>query len=324
MASTPAVGSNLPDRRLGILGTGLDRSVVALIVAITVGVFLLWDGPLWLAPSGKSHLGRIIVSYAAALPLIAAALLALNRFGWTRFLTSSALVWAIKLLITESLYLGIAPGSVQRYQPIKPWASREPTNEPDREPAYQAARGRPGTGTGTIAGRVTRGGRGVAGAIVYLLSPKSGRDLPSATEVQVRIRDARYERSAYAVTRRDRLIVSNRDAALHTLKIARDERSASDHPVPGGDRVQSISAPPPGSYTMSCDNHPSERALLEVFDHPYFTTSAADGDFELTDVPVGTNAIAASVEDGSHARTEITVTIDQASHVRLEMDETER
>ncbi len=39
---------------------------------------------------------------------------------------------------------------------------------------------------------------------------------------------------------------------------------------------------------MNCDIHPWMTAYVMVYDHPFFTTTAADGSFEIKGVPPGT------------------------------------
>jgi hypothetical protein len=44
---------------------------------------------------------------------------------------------------------------------------------------------------------------------------------------------------------------------------------------------------------VKCDVHEWMRAWIWVFDHPYYTTTSADGHFSITDVPAGTYTVVA-------------------------------
>jgi hypothetical protein len=109
----------------GVLGTGLSAAALAAIAAITVVVFLFWDGALWRSETTAAHTARIAVSYLIAIPLIWLALVHV-RGGctWTRFGSALGLVWAVKLIITSSIFVLVAPGTARHYEPVRPWEVR--------------------------------------------------------------------------------------------------------------------------------------------------------------------------------------------------------
>ena len=58
--------------------------------------------------------------------------------------------------------------------------------------------------------------------------------------------------------------------------------------------------PDPEPYSFKCDLHGWMTGRVRVFDHPYFTTTDADGKFEFKDAPVGTWRISYWHEVGFH------------------------
>ncbi len=64
-----------------------------------------------------------------------------------------------------------------------------------------------------------------------------------------------------------------------------------------------------GLVQITCDaGHTWMRAYVQVFDHPYFAVTGADGSFKLTDVPAGTYDLVVWHEKLGVRRTKVTVT----------------
>jgi hypothetical protein len=280
--------TSAPSPAGGFFGTGLPEWIVALVLAFSVVVFLLWDGPLWRAPREASHVLRIGISYAIVIPLLIAALLARRTFSLGHLLGGTALVWSAKLLITSSLYLALASGSSARYAPIANWGGA-PAAHPSRAGTKYAPAKRDFDGV-SIRGRVMHGAAPIEGAIVHLDAPGEGRTLDAGTDRRIVIEGSRYDRSAYVATAKDRLLVENTDSALHTLRFLREGRVVENVPLPAGVGAHPVARPAPGLYAISCESHLRERALILIVDHPYFATTGPDGRFEISGVPAGATA----------------------------------
>jgi hypothetical protein len=96
----------LPERGVWT-AIGLTRGQFVAVLTLSVGLFLLVDGPLW-AHLDDRHLTRIVVSYAA-IPI--AVVPALHRNGALRATTvvgASAVIALAKLLLTAGLLVAIA------------------------------------------------------------------------------------------------------------------------------------------------------------------------------------------------------------------------
>ena len=62
-----------------------------------------------------------------------------------------------------------------------------------------------------------------------------------------------------------------------------------------------------GLVDVRCEVHDHMRAAVHVFDHPYFTTAAADGKFKISGVPAGTHVLLTWKEFFDPVRTTIEV-----------------
>ncbi len=263
-------------------GTGLPIVAYTALVALSVALFLFVGGALWSAPREASHVARFAVSYLAVVPVGALLLLVIRRLSWSHLIATVGSVWAIKMFITVVLYQAFARGTATELQAVAP---PRPGATPARSADYRPATGRfPG---GSIHGRVLQGGEGVAGAIVYLDAPGSGKRVAESSRVDLVIQGSRYDAPLYLVHTDDRAWILNRDAELHTLHFHGSGRTPANRPLPPSAEAQPFELPEPGLVQLRCDNHPGENAWMVVADHPYVTTSGRGGEFALDGVPPG-------------------------------------
>jgi hypothetical protein len=207
-------------------GTGLRAWELGVVLVLSVAIFLFWGGPLWQVPPGSSHVARIAMSYLAIVPLAAGALALGRRLRWGHLLSAVAVLWSAKLIITASIYAYLATGSASRYEPARTWES-QPTAAP----------------------------------------PAAREEPPSAPprDHALAVSHARYDQERIVVTLRDSLVVENRDATLHTLRISKNGRTVRNLPLPAGGDARRIAIPETaGEYRLGCENHASEAALLVV------------------------------------------------------------
>ena len=274
-------------------GIGLTPRVYGLLLAVSIGLFLFWGGPLWSAGRDASHFSRIAISYLAVMPLAASLLAWRRQLSWTHFLTTCGSAWAIKLVITVVLYEAFA-GAGAPLEARKAKEASTPTLATRYHPSQDAF---PKT---TLTGTVTRDGLPVRDAVVFLDAPPSGMPVEHPRSVELVIEGAKYPEAIYVVRRSDSLVIINRDATLHTVRFAIGGRAHSSQPLPASPTPRALVLPAPGLYRLSCANHGSESAWLLVLDHPYVTRTDESGLFTLKDVPLGElNATAiAAFEEG--------------------------
>jgi plastocyanin len=270
----------------GVLGSGLSASLYSALVVLSIALFMTWGGPLWSAPREASHVSRLVVSYLAVVPLATLLLLATRRFSWTHLATATGSSWAIKLVLTSVLYFALARGTATTFEAKR---GRVPLPEAGARLEYQAARGP--FATGTLTGVVVRAGAPVAGAVVALDKPSPGAPLAPARDVTLRISGSRYDAPAYLAHTVDSIRVENADPTLHTLHLYQGARSVVNEPLTASPAPHALRTPEPGAYELRCDNHPAERAVLVVVDHPYAALSDEGGRFFLPRIPAGHPAV---------------------------------
>jgi hypothetical protein len=289
---------------------------LVLILVISTTAFVFWGGPLWDAPVGTSHVWRIGGSYLIVIPLVFAALARVHRASLAHVLGAVGIVWSAKMLITATLYAYVAPESATQYAPARTWEeSKEP--ELSRGGAQPVTPATADIGSGDIAGVVVANDeaeRFPLAAVVVEDLPESSMTRPPV-DLTVAIEHNRYQQSVYLAGPQDRLLLSNGDASLHTLRITQDQRAIANIPAPAGSGERVFATPQPGRYQLSCENHASEQALIVIVGHPFFTLTGRDGRFELRGVPAGEHVVV-TLRNG-HAPSRRTINIAPSSRVEL-------
>lgn len=303
----------------GFLGTGLPGWLFAVIVAASTVVFIFLGGPIWASSPSATHVVRIAVSYLLVIPTVAVALMAFRRLSIVRLVTAVFLLWSAKLVVAASLYLFTAPGTANRYEPAQAHLPRtRRVAGADGGQHYRAASGE--YASGTLRGQILAAGRPLPGAVVYLVDPAPGRIAGPAREIDMVLAGGRYDSTTYVASTQDTLRATNRDSSLHTVHLYRGDQSFRNVPVPTSNESRTIATPPPGSYTLRCDNHPNERGELLVVDHPYVTRADAGAFFAFDAVPTGDIelvVVAANVDP--MARQSVNVKRGQTTEIAIEV-----
>lgn len=136
-------------------------------------------------------------------------------------------------------------------------------------------------------------------------------------------------------------VLRNDDDVLHTthlsLRLAY-QKAASERPLESGATLFNVALPKKGveirkpieAYQryrddtgfieVRCNPHPSERAYVLVFDHPYATLTGEGGAFSIPDVPAGTHEV--RVWHAGHVSTGRPVVVGDGAptELRLEVD----
>lgn len=264
-----------PVKDRGFLGCGLSGAALLAILTISVAIFLFWGGPLWSTRPGATHTGRIVASYAAVIPLVAACFLMMRRWSWVQLASSVAVVWSGKLIVTSSLYAYFATGSVQIYSPAPVVAEPAPAT-----PAHPlASTGE--IGRSEIAGVVLDHGTPASGVVV--VARTVARTALPARRIDLVISEARYDHPIYLASVRDTVIVRNTDRGLHNVRARSEHRTVWNVPVPAGGEAKSLPLSV-GVVELACDEHPSEHATLVVIDREPAAITDADGRFALREL----------------------------------------
>lgn len=268
------------------------------VLAAAVGLFLVWNGLLWNAPREASHVARFVVSYLAVVPLGALLLLALHRFSWAHLITSTGAVWAIKMVVTAALYQAFARGTATELHGVAPpTTATTAAAHPPRDYGTAAS-----FASGGLRGRVRRGGKGLAFAVVFLDAPAPGRAAPAPRKVELVISGSRYAEPLYLAHVEDEVLLLNHDGVLHTAHVSGSGRLPPNRPMPPSAEAHVLPLTEPGVYHVRCDNHAGEATWIVVVDHPYAVRTSADGTFSLEGVPAGDARVVAVAAEGVTGR----------------------
>jgi hypothetical protein len=143
---------------------------------------------------------------------------------------------------------------------------------------------------------VVTGDKGALANVVVYVKDALGNyrfDTPAQTAV-LQQKNCMYEPHVVALMTNQPFEIQNNDPTMHNV-----------HPLPKRNRQWSASQPagsaalketftrPEFAMPVLCNVHPWMRAMVFVFDHPYFAVTLREGNFELKNLPPGTYTIEA-------------------------------
>jgi len=162
---------------------------------------------------------------------------------------------------------------------------------------------------------------GEGGALAYVVVSLADRaSLPSeGISVPATVLDQKkcsYHPPALAARAGTVLEVRNSDPVMHNVRAVAGAQAVFNVALPlEGMTLKKPLPAAPGTVQVKCDVHPWMRAVVRTFDHPYFTTTDAQGRFRL-EVPEGTHTVVLWHERLPEASRPVTVKAGET--VRLE------
>ncbi len=134
-------------------------------------------------------------------------------------------------------------------------------------------------------------GAGVQSAVVYLEGVTAAAG--EAAEVTLTNRRCRFVPHVLALRAGTELAVVNEDPVLHNLRARLEgQREIFNVVLPTQGQVSRRTVKRAGVVRVTCDAHPTMRAFILAFEHPYFAVTDAAGRFAIADVPPGTYRLA--------------------------------
>jgi plastocyanin len=162
-------------------------------------------------------------------------------------------------------------------------------------------------------------GGALANVIVYISEGLPDSDFPvPALPVTISQKGCTYKPHVIALQASQKIQVVNGDNTSHNI-----------HPVPVNNREWNRSQPagqPPFeeafareevAIPVKCNVHPWMRAYIAVFRHPWFSVTAADGAFQLKDLPPGTYTVQAWHEKFGKVSEKITLNANETKTLEL-------
>ena len=135
----------------------------------------------------------------------------------------------------------------------------------------------------------------LANVVVYVKSGLGNYryETPTATAV-LQQKNCMYDPHVMALMTGQPFEVQNNDPTMHNVHpMPKRNRQWSNSQPAGSAPLKSVFARPEFAMPVLCNVRPWMRALVFVFDHPYFAITPKTGAFELTDLPPGTYTIEA-------------------------------
>jgi hypothetical protein len=135
----------------------------------------------------------------------------------------------------------------------------------------------------------------LANAVVYVKGGLSGYrfDTPPETAV-LEQKNCMYEPHVVALMTDQPFEIRNNDPTMHNVHpMPKHNRQWSTSQPAGSAALKSTFTRPEFAMAVLCNVHPWMRALVFVFDQPYFAVTPKTGKFELKNLPPGTYTIEA-------------------------------
>ncbi|HVY36792.1 MAG TPA: carboxypeptidase regulatory-like domain-containing protein [Polyangia bacterium] len=131
-------------------------------------------------------------------------------------------------------------------------------------------------------------GGALANVVVSLRVPRPAAPPPPTPNAAVDQRGCRYEPHVQAVTAGTPVALVNSDAVLHNVHGSAGPIQVFNVAMPIRNQRLPTKLTRPGLVRLQCDaGHTWMGAWIDVFDHPYFAVTGADGKFVIKDVPPG-------------------------------------
>jgi len=174
-------------------------------------------------------------------------------------------------------------------------------------------------GTQILQSRVTRSGTRIGGALVWLTDIRSGKGLPLERRFELTNDKCALDPSIQVIYTTSTLNVITHDRAIHTNRFINVGSGVIEAVAPFNDAGEVVPLDhvfdESAQIEVVCEQHPWTRAWVAVLDHPYSAKTAANGSFNIPDVPAGRYRVRAWHPNLGFADDSVTVVAGQPANV---------
>jgi len=174
-------------------------------------------------------------------------------------------------------------------------------------------------GTQILQPRVARSGTRIGGAVVWLTDIRSGKGLPLERRFEITNDDCALDPFIQVIYTTSTLNVATQDRAIHTNRFINVGTGVIQAIAPFNDAGEVVpldhTFPQPAQIEVVCEQHPWTRAWVAVLDHPYSAKTAANGSFNIADIPAGRHRVRAWHPNLGFADDSVTVVAGQAANI---------
>lgn len=155
----------------------------------------------------------------------------------------------------------------------------------------------------------------IQNVFVYVKDGLAGKTFPAPAEsVELDQKGCMYTPHVLGVMVGQELLIKNGDDTLHNVHALPEKSKQFNNAMPMKDMtIKKKFTAPEIMVRFKCDVHPWMSAFVGVLDHPFFAVSAADGTFEIKNLPAGTYTIEAWHEAAGVQTQQVTVAEDGAA-----------
>jgi plastocyanin len=143
--------------------------------------------------------------------------------------------------------------------------------------------------------------------IVYLENAPAAPPAANLPPVVLDQVNCQYVPHVVALRAGQTLHVTTSDPTMHNVHGLCTANDAFNFALVAKGQSKDLVFTEPERFPIRCDVHPWMKAFVQVFPHPWFAVSAADGSFEIRNVPSGTYTLVAWQEKYGEQRIPVTV-----------------
>lgn len=161
---------------------------------------------------------------------------------------------------------------------------------------------------------------GVGDAIVYLKEVETGKAWPAAATPVLENKGCIFHPALQAIPV-GKLAVVNSDPILHNTTGYYGKRNAFNVALPNQGQTVEVALPRAGQVRVECDAHGWMLGFVYAVANPYYALTAADGSFEIAEVPPGKYTLIASQAYTGPLEVEVEVAAGQTAEIPVELKE---